>query len=75
MEPDLAVWAEKIAIGSATDKRGLWYGALLFWIVVACIIAARIAFLDPGRISQSTAQSAMHSTLTGASSVSHDTKL
>jgi hypothetical protein len=75
MEPDLAAWAEKITIGSAKDKRGLWYGALVFWIVVACIIAARIAFLDPSGISPATAQSATHSTLAGASSVSHDTKL
>jgi hypothetical protein len=44
-EPDLAAWAEKITIDSTGDKRGLWYGALVFWIVVACIIAARVAFL------------------------------
>jgi hypothetical protein len=44
-EPDLAAWAEKIAIGSASNKRAMWYGALVFWIVVACIIAARVAFL------------------------------
>ena len=74
MEPDLAAWAEKIAIGSANDRRGLWYGAALFWIVVACLIAARIAFLDPNRIHSSTASSA-HSTLAGASSAAHDTKL
>jgi hypothetical protein len=75
MEPDLAAWAEKITIGSANDRRGLWYGAALFWIVVACIIAARIAFLDPGRIQPTKAQSAAHSTLAGASSAAHETKL
>jgi hypothetical protein len=74
MEPDLAAWAEKIAIGSTNDRRGLWYGAALFWIVVICLIAARIAFLDPNRIEPAAA-SATHSTLAGASSAAHETKL
>jgi hypothetical protein len=74
MEPDLAAWAEKITIGSTNDRRGLWYGAALFWIVVACIIAARIAFLDPNRTQPATASST-HSTLAGASSAPHETKL
>jgi hypothetical protein len=76
MEPDLAAWAEKITIDSTNDRRGLWYGAALFWIVVACIIAARVALLDPGKIRPATAQSASHSTLAGsASSAFHDAKL
>ena len=75
MEPDLAAWAEKITIDSTNDRRGLWYGAALFWIVVAGLIAARVAFLDPGRIQPATAQSATHSTLAGASNAFHDTKL
>jgi hypothetical protein len=75
MEPDLAAWAEKITIASARDRRGLWYGAALFWIVVVCLIAARIAFLDPSRIQPATAQSATHPALAGASSASHDTRL
>jgi hypothetical protein len=76
MEPDLAAWAEKITIDSAKDSRGLWYGALAFWIVVACIIAARVAFLDPSRIQPATATSATPSVLAGgASSVPHDAKL
>jgi hypothetical protein len=75
MEPDLAAWAEKITIDSTNDRRGLWYGAALFWIVVICLVAARIAFLDPSRVQPATAQSATHSTLAGASSASHDTKL
>lgn len=74
MEPDLAAWAEKITIDSTNDRRGLWYGAALFWIVVACLIAARIAFLDPSRI-QPSAASSPHSTLAGASSAAHATKL
>jgi hypothetical protein len=75
MEPDLAAWAERITIDSRNDRRGLWYGAALFWIVVICLIAARIAFLDPGRIQPATAQSATHSALAGASGTVHDTKL
>jgi hypothetical protein len=76
MEPDLAAWAEKTTIGSTNDRRGLWYGAALFWIVVACIIAARIAFVDPSRIQPATALPATHSTLAGsASSASPDAKL
>jgi hypothetical protein len=74
MEPDLAAWAEKITIGSTNDRRGLWYGAALFWIVVACLIAARIAFLDPSRIQPSVASS-VQSTSAGGSSAAHGTKL
>jgi hypothetical protein len=74
MEPDLAAWAEKITIDSTNDRRGLWYGAALFWIVVVCLIAARIAFLDPSRIQPSTASS-VSSTLASASSAAHETKL
>jgi hypothetical protein len=74
MEPDLAAWAEKITIESTNDRRGLWYGAALFWIVVAGLIAARIAFLEPSRVQPSTASSA-HSTVAGASSAVPDTKL
>jgi hypothetical protein len=76
MEPDLAAWAERITIDSTNDRRGLWYGAALFWIVVACIIAARVAFLDPGRIQPAAAPSTAHSTLAGgASSASQNTRL
>jgi hypothetical protein len=75
MEPDLAAWAEKITIGSTNERRSIWYGAALFWIVVACIIAARIAFVDPTKIQPATALSAPHSTLAGASSAAHETKL
>jgi hypothetical protein len=75
MEPDLAAWAEKITIDSANDRRGLWYGAALFWIVVICLVAARIAFLDPSRIQPVTAQSATHCALDGASKAAQATKL
>ena len=74
MEPDLAAWAERITLDSTDDRRGLWVGAALFWIVVVCLIAARIAFLDPSRIQPATATSA-HPTLAGASDALHDAKL
>jgi hypothetical protein len=74
MEPDLAAWAEKVTIGSTNDGRALWYGAALFWIVVICLIAARIVFLDPSSIQR--ASSATPSALAGdASSISRDAKL
>ncbi len=76
IEPDLAAWAEKITIGSTNDRRGLWYGALVFWLVVACIIAARVAFLDPGGIRPATATSAIPPVLAGsAPDVIHDAEL
>jgi hypothetical protein len=74
MEPDLAAWAEKITIDATKDRRGLWYGAALFWIVVVCLVAARIVFLDPHRIQPSSASSTQ-STVAGAPSAAHATKL
>jgi hypothetical protein len=68
MEPDLAAWAEKIIIDSAQDRRGLWYGVIAFWIVVACIIAARVAFLDPSKIQPATAHLTAPSVLAGGAS-------
>jgi hypothetical protein len=75
MEPDLAAWAEKITINSTNDRRVLWCGAALFWIVVICLVAARIAFLDPSRVQPVTAQSGTHSALAGASNAAPATKL
>lgn len=74
MEPDLAAWAEKITIDSTNDRRGLWYGAALFWLVVASIIAARVVFLDPSKIQPATALSAP-TLADSASGASHDAKL
>ena len=53
-EPDLAAWAEKIAVKSAS-ARSIWYGAAVFWLVIAGIIAARVMFLDVGKIAPATA--------------------
>lgn len=37
-------------LAAGTDARKMGYGALAFWIVVAVLVAARVAFLDPSRI-------------------------
>lgn len=39
-----------ITFASSTDARTMGYGALAFWIVIAVLVAARIAFLDTSRI-------------------------
>ncbi len=42
--------SELAAFAGSTDSRKLGYGALAFWTVIAILVAARIAFLDPNRI-------------------------
>ena len=66
IEPDLAAWAEKIAVDSAGRKPGIWYGVALFWLVVTCIIAARVVFLDLGNFRSATANAAAPSVLAGS---------
>ena len=67
-EPDLAAWAEKMAANSAPGKRTVWYGAALFWLVVACIVAARVMFLDLSNFRSATASTAAPSVLAGPAS-------
>ncbi|HEU0083507.1 MAG TPA: hypothetical protein VFQ87_11615 [Bradyrhizobium sp.] len=75
IEPDLAAWAEKIAVDS-TRKPRIWYGAALFWLVVTCIIAARVMFLDVSNFRPAIANTAAPSVLAGsAPAASHDAKL
>jgi hypothetical protein len=69
-EPDLAAWAERIAANSGPGKGTLWYGAALFWLVVACIVAARVMFLDLGNFRSATASTAAPSILAGSASSS-----
>ena len=38
------------ALAATTDAGKMGYGVLAFWIVVAVLVAARVAFLDPSRI-------------------------
>jgi hypothetical protein len=74
-EPDLAAWAEKIALRSSSPGR-IWYGAALFWLVVICIVAARVMFLDVSSLRPATASTAAPSVLAGSAPVGpHDTKL
>jgi hypothetical protein len=73
IEPDLAAWAEKIAVESARGKPRIWYGAALFWLVVSCIIAARVMFLDVSNFRPAIANTAAPSVL--AASGPSDTKL
>jgi hypothetical protein len=39
------VWSGQFVAGTSKTKT-IWFGALAFWIVVACLIAARITFSD-----------------------------
>jgi hypothetical protein len=39
-------------------KTSMWYGALAFWLVVACLLAARIILFDPTKLHQGYAASA-----------------
>jgi hypothetical protein len=73
IEPDLAAWAEKIAVDSAAGKPRIRYGAALFWLVVTCIIAARVMFVDVSNFRQGIATSAAPSVL--AASGPSDPKL
>jgi hypothetical protein len=76
IEPDLAAWAERIAVDSAARKPRIWYGAALFWLVVTCIIAARVMFLDVSNFRPATANAAAPSVLAGsAPQASHDARL
>ena len=31
-------------------KTRMWYGAVAFWLVVACLLVARITLLDPSKL-------------------------
>jgi hypothetical protein len=74
-EPDLAAWAEKIALRSSARPR-IWYGAALFWLVVICIVAARVMFLDVSSLRPATASTAAPSVLAGsAPQAPHDARL
>jgi hypothetical protein len=42
--------SRRAASGATRDAAKTGYGVLAFWIVVAALTAARIAFLEPGRI-------------------------
>jgi hypothetical protein len=39
-------------------KTRMWYGALAFWLLVACLLVARIMLLDPSKLHPGYAVSA-----------------
>jgi hypothetical protein len=39
-------------------KTRMWYGALAFWLVIACVLVARIMLLDPSKLHPGYAVSA-----------------
>ena len=42
----------------AEGKTRIGYGAVAFWLVVACLVVARVMFFDPGKVYPSLAISA-----------------
>jgi hypothetical protein len=76
VEPDLAAWAENSAMNSSPGKPRIWYGAALFWLVVTCIMAARVMFLDLSNFRPASANNAAPSVLAGsAPDATHGAKL
>ncbi len=49
-EPELAQWAERKTVGSNSDTPLVRLGAVLFWIVVAALLLARIFLVDPDKL-------------------------
>ena len=45
-EPELVQWAEQSAISSKMDKLS-GYGAVVFWILVAGLLAAKVLLFNP----------------------------
>ena len=44
--------------GVAEGKSSIGYGAVAFWLVVACLVAARVILFDPAKVYPSLAISA-----------------
>jgi hypothetical protein len=40
------------------SKTRMWYGTLAFWLVVACLLAARIILFEPNKLHEGYAASA-----------------
>ena len=51
------------AFSATRDAARMGYGAWAFWIVVAALVAARIAFLEPSRIESRSSLSGTTSAL------------
>ena len=53
-EPELVQWAEQSAISSTMDKLS-GYGAVVFWILVAGLLAAKIVLFNPSDLRPASA--------------------
>lgn len=49
-EPELAQWAEQKTVGSKSDTPLVRLGAILFWVVVALLLLARIFLVDSDKL-------------------------
>jgi hypothetical protein len=49
-QPETLNTSRLAAFSATRDAARIGYGALAFWVVVAALVAARIAFLEPARI-------------------------
>ena len=49
-QQETARQSELGALAASTGAGKMSYGILAFWIVVAVLVAARVAFLDPSKI-------------------------
>lgn len=59
---------------ASTDARKMGYGALAFWMVVAALIAMRVAFLDPSRIQSASSLLGPNATSTWTKGESQSSK-
>ena len=53
-EPELVQWAEQSAISSTMDKLS-GYGAVVFWILVVGLVAAKIVLFNPSDLRPANA--------------------
>ena len=53
-EPELVQWAEQSAISSTMDKLS-GYGAVVFWILVAGLLAAKVLLFNPSDLRPASA--------------------
>ncbi len=49
-EPELAQWAEQKTVGVNTDTPLVRIGAVVFWVVVAILLFARVFLIDPAKL-------------------------
>ncbi|HEY0236796.1 MAG TPA: hypothetical protein VGC86_17350 [Afipia sp.] len=57
-EPELAQWAQQKTVSLNSDTSVVRLGAILFWIVVAALLLARVFLVDPARLKPSASTTA-----------------